>query len=138
MTVIFAVIWSVLLLTACQPAMGRLLGMRVSRILSLIAGGLGIGAGWVCAQVLGAGLTGIGARRRLRLQLIADRPGHGIGRRPHGPLLPAGLRPPVRQRRASSSSRAADAACPVPPLRAAGAARIPARLRPLGGGQPLL
>jgi hypothetical protein len=42
MSVVFAAVWSVLLLAACRSLMGRVLGVRVSLLASLVAGGTGI------------------------------------------------------------------------------------------------
>jgi ubiquinone biosynthesis protein len=59
-SVVFAVVWSVLLLTSSRGAMSRLLGVRVSLLGSLIAGGMGIGVSTALVQVVISGLKGVG------------------------------------------------------------------------------
>ena len=61
MRVVFALTWSVVLLSASRSATSRILAARVSLLTSLIAGGSGIRAGWAAAQTFAKGLKGIGA-----------------------------------------------------------------------------
>lgn len=53
MSVVFAAVWSVLLLVGCRSLIGRLLGVRVTVPASLIAGGMGIAVAAVSASWFG-------------------------------------------------------------------------------------
>jgi ubiquinone biosynthesis protein len=61
MSTVFAAVWSVLLLAGCRNLTGRLLGVRLTVRVSLIAGGLGIAGAAVSAGTIGTGRNGIGA-----------------------------------------------------------------------------
>jgi len=61
MSVVFAAVWSVLLLVGCRSLIGRLLGVRVTVPASLIAGGMGIAVAAVSVGTIGANRKGIGS-----------------------------------------------------------------------------
>lgn len=60
MSVVFAAVWSVLLLATCRSLMGRVLGGRVTLPTSLVAGGLGIAIAAVSVGRIDANRSGTG------------------------------------------------------------------------------
>jgi ubiquinone biosynthesis protein len=61
MSVVFAAVWSVLLLATCRSLMGRVLGVRLTLLASLVAGGLGIAVAAASAETISAHRGGIGS-----------------------------------------------------------------------------
>jgi hypothetical protein len=63
MSVVFAAVWSVLLLVGCRSTTSRLLGVRVTRPASLIAAGMGIAVAAALLLALPANLVEIDGAR---------------------------------------------------------------------------